>query len=214
MNNSIEFPNQDSKIFLKGPEGKLEALITLAEPGNVVAVICHPHPLFGGTMNNKVIYSIARALKDLGIITIRFNFRGVEKSEGAYAEGIGESEDLVAILDWLTSLKPDNKIWLAGFSFGAYVATRVANHANVDQLITVAPAVESFNFKALSHPACPWLVIQGDQDEIVNPQLVYDWVKQLNPQPELTIIPEAGHFFHGKLVELKTALKHGLQHRL
>lgn len=207
--NHIEFPNQDSKIFLEGPAGKIEALINLPKKtsGDGVVIICHPHPLFGGTMHNKVVYTMARAFQELGLPTVRFNFRGVEHSAGSYGEGIGETEDLLAVMDWLKLTKPSNWLCLAGFSFGSYVATRAAGIVpSVSQLVTVAPAVQSFNFSQITRPNCPWLVIQGEQDEIVPPEAVYSWAANLQPAPELIRIPDAGHFFHGKLIELRQVL--------
>lgn len=215
--NPTEFPSAESKIFLSGPAGKIEALGTTPtkDARNILALICHPHPLFGGTMHNKVVYTLAKALKDLGVRTLRFNFRGVEKSEGSYAEGNGETEDLIAVLAWARHVRPQDALWLAGFSFGGYVATRVAStHPDVKQLITIAPGVESFDFTQFKTPHCPWLVIQGEKDEIVSPVAVYQMVEQQTPPPHLVRIPNAGHFFHGQLGELRQSLISNLQDRV
>ena len=208
-----EFKPGETKTFIQGPVGRLESLISIpTQLKNLVVVICHPHPLFGGTMHNKVVYTMARAFKELGLITVRFNFRGVGESEGSYAEGIGETEDLQAILHWLKQARPLDEIWLAGFSFGAYVASRGASlDPGVKQLVSVAPPVQSFDFSGLAMPQCPWLVIQGEQDEIVAPEAVYNWLEKLDPPPQLIKIKEAGHFFHGKLIDLKQAIKTALQ---
>lgn len=211
--NFSEFPSGEAKILLSGPAGQIETLTS--EPTkdikNTVGVICHPHSLFGGTMHNKVVYTIARALKDLGLRTVRFNFRGVGDSAGSYGAGVGEAEDLLAILNWVQQVRPEDKICLAGFSFGAYVSARVASEISVAQLISVGPAVESFDFTKIKMPTCPWLVIQGEKDEIVSPQAVYAWQARTTPQPELIRIAGAGHFFHGQLVELRQVIVTALQ---
>ncbi len=208
INNPEQFPMGETKVILSGPAGKLETLTSEPHGGikNIVAIVCHPHPLFGGTMHNKVVYTIARAFKEMKLRTVRFNFRGVGESDGSYAEGIGETDDLLSVLNWVKHCRPQDEIWLAGFSFGCYVAVRGAQVATIRQLLTVAPAVESFDFKSLPRPACPWLVIQGGQDEIVSSQAVYAWCATLQPPPKLIRIEEAGHFFHGKLLELRHAI--------
>jgi len=206
--NNLEFSAGEAKIFIAGPAGKIETLTaTPTETSkNIVAIVCHPHPLFGGTMHNKVAYTLARAFKDLGLRTVRFNFRGVGHSEGSYGEGSAETEDLQAIMRWVQQTRPQDAIWLAGFSFGSYVATRAAAVSEVSQLVTVAPPVESFDFTELATPSCPWLVVQGEEDEIVAPQAVYRWHATVQPTPRLIRIPKAGHFFHGQLIELREVL--------
>lgn len=206
MTNAItSFPEGELKIFLDGPVGKLEAL-TNAGTQPITAVICHPHPQFGGTMHNKVVYTMARAFKEMGISTVRFNYRGVEKSEGSYAEALGETDDLFAVLDWVKKVKPNDKIWLAGFSFGTYVVARAAQTFPAQQLVMIAPAVTSFDFYALTRADIPLLVIQGEQDEVIAADAVFAWVESLVPPPELIKIADTGHFFHGKLVELRQLL--------
>ncbi len=203
-----QFPEKETKIFLPGPAGRLETLTVepQSDPKNIVAIVCHPHPLFGGTFNNKVVYTIARAFKDQGLRTVRFNFRGVGESAGNYGEGVGETEDLLAVIKWVQKVRPQDAIWLAGFSFGSYVVTRAAGSQPVQQLVTVAPAVESFDFKSLPRPACPWLVVVAEQDEIVAPQAIFSWHTTVYPVSKLVCIPGANHFFHGKLIELRQVL--------
>ena len=205
---STTFPSLitgENKLFINGPAGQLEVLTY--KPENIdqstIAVICHPHPLFGGTMHNKVVYTVARAFKDMGIPTMRFNFRGVGLSTGSYDAGIGETEDLIAILTWLKHVYPDHRIWLAGFSFGSYVAARAAKQWCIEQLILIGPPVQNFNFKELLPFDCPWLVIQGDADEVVLPEAVFSWLDSLAKPPLLIRMQGASHFFHGRLIELR-----------
>lgn len=204
----LSFPLEETTFLLPGPAGDLEVLATpVAEnPKNNVAIICHPHPLFGGTMTNKVVSTIARALKDLNIPTVRFNFRGVGKSAGSFAEGVGELEDLKAVIAWVKKVCPDKEVWLAGFSFGGFIAAKAATEIPVAQLVTVSPQasrfVEEKNFPEI---LVSWLMVQGEQDDVVSPQELYDWIATLKHKPVLIKIA-AGHFYHGKLLELREKL--------
>lgn len=203
------FPCGRGALRIPGPVGELEAISSCPEPRAAVAgtaVICHPHPLHGGTMHNKVVHTLARALDGLGLRTLRFNFRGVGASAGAYDEGVGETEDLLAVLEWVRTRRPADEVWLAGFSFGTYVVARAATRFPATRLITVAPAVRLFDFSALEMPRAPWLVIQGDQDEITPPEAVRRWVAHSSPEPELVMLPGVGHFFHQRLHELRTVV--------
>ncbi len=205
------FPCAEDVIQIPGPSGPLEALISCpdTEPVAAVAVICHPHPLHGGTMQNKVVHYLARTLSELGLRTVRFNFRGVGASAGAYGHGRGEQRDLRAVLQWVRARAVDDELWLAGFSFGSYVALREAAAGDVQRLITVAPPVESFDFAALEVPACPWLLLQGEADEVVSAQAVLRWARGVVPKPEIVALPDVDHFFHRRLHRLRDAL---LQH--
>jgi hypothetical protein len=170
------------------------------------AVILHPHPLHGGTMQNKVVHTLARAFAELGVASVRFNFRGVGASAGRFAHGEGETEDALAVIAWVRKQRPDAPVWLAGFSFGAYVALRAAASAQVDGLITVAPAVHLYDFSTLVLPQCPWLLIQGEADEVVPVEAVRAWLSGIVPRPQTLFLPGVGHFFHGHLTEIKSAL--------
>lgn len=154
-------------------------------------------------MHNKVAYILARAFNELGGISLRFNFRGVGASDGEYADGVGETADALAAIDWLTARHPGLPLWLAGFSFGAYVALRAQSQRPVKLLVTVAPAVERFDTSGVVLPTMPWLLVQGDADEVVAPQAVLDWVAGLAKPPQLAVLKGAGHFFHGRLNELR-----------
>ena len=157
------------KLFLEGPVGKLEAMLDAPrepEPHGAV-VVCHPHPQHGGTMHNKVVTIMERSMRELGMRTIRFNFRGAGESEGEHDEGYGETDDLFAVTEWVRHTRPNDDLWLGGFSFGSYISVRAAQNLKLGQLITIAPPVDRYPFSQLQHPDCPWLVIQGDEDEVV-----------------------------------------------
>ena len=204
------FPAASAKFSLPGPVGALEAASDLPQADRAragTAVICHPNPVQGGTMTNKVVTTLERALRELGLATVRFNFRGVGASAGEFDDGRGETDDAIAVARWVQAVRPHDQLWMAGFSFGSYVAARVAGLLPVRRLITVAPAVTKWNFHALPVPPCPWLVIQGEADEVVVPNEVYDFVAATTPQPELVRFPDTGHFFHGRLIELRDTVQ-------
>ena len=212
-----QFPDARGHICIRGPAGRLECAVDVPKAGAqlpAVAVLCHPHPLHGGTMHNKVVTIMERALRELGLYTIRFNYRGVGDSEGSYDDGYGESDDLMAVVDWVRRVCPDHDLWLGGFSFGAYITLRVAQNLAIKQLISIAPAVERYEFANVEHPQCPWLIIQGDEDELVSVDAVQEWVAQLDPQPELIVMPEADHLFHRRLMDLRGLIKNGVRQQL
>jgi uncharacterized protein len=201
------------RVTLQGPAGDIEARIETPEKveqrGDAVAafgVVCHPHPLFGGTLDNKVVYTLARSFHDLGMPTIRFNFRGVSKSAGSFADGIGETEDALAVIDAGRKRWPGAALCLAGFSFGGAVAIRAAAQANPEALVTVAPAIRRVPLEDIPAPTCPWLIVQGDLDDLVSHVDVIEWASRLPRQPEIALLPGVEHFFHGKLNELRDAV--------
>ena len=194
-------------LVIQGQAGALQTILEDVESdANSYAVICHPHPLFGGTMENKVITTAARALRECGIPTLRFNFRGVGASAGVFDRGIGETADADAIASWGAQRWPGRSLVIAGFSFGAYVALRLAQQRVPRHLITIAPATQFFDETAFTAPRCPWLVVQGDADDVVDPAAVIEWVKGLDHKPRLVVLPGVGHFFHGRLNELREAI--------
>ena len=195
------------RLFIEGQAGALEAVVEeTAVPGSSYAIVCHPHPLFGGTMDNKVVTTVARALHETGTPTVRFNFRGVGASAGEYDQGVGETADADAVASWGALRWPGRDLVIAGFSFGAYVALRLALQRVPRHLITIAPALELFAAFGMAVPQCPWLVVQGDADEVVDPKAVINWVNGLAPKPRLVVLPGVGHLFHGRLPELRDAV--------
>lgn len=216
--NQPAFPTQDTALPLTGPAGSLEAMVEFPDaetaPQPVITIVCHPLPTEGGSMNNKVVTMTARALRELGVTTVRFNFRGTGESAGAFDEGTGELADLQAVAAWLRAERPDTLLWLAGFSFGAYVSIRAAAGLEPAALISLAPPAGRWNFDCAT-PQMPWLVVQGEEDEIVDPNAVYHWLGELNP-PQLTLVkmPGCSHFFHGKLVDLRGVVKNTAKHWL
>lgn len=205
------------QVEIPGPAGRLEAILGQpADPNTVqrIAVICHPHPQHGGTMNNKVVHYLAKSFGEAGFATIRFNFRGVGESEGSYDFGQGETDDALAAISWMKKRFPAADLWLGGFSFGSYTALRASTEANdLAGLITVAPAVNLFDFRQLALPQCPWLIVQGEQDEVVPCADVMGWANTLPSRPAIIRMKDAGHFFHGRMNDLKATLLHFiLQH--
>jgi len=194
-------------VRIEGPAGTIEALATAVDrPAVLHAVICHPHPLYGGTMENKVVTTLARALQECAFPTVRFNFRGVGASGGSYDEGRGETDDAAAVADWAAARWPSSGLIVAGFSFGAYVALRLSAQRQSERLITVAPPVQRFDFSGLPVPDCPWLIVQGEADELVDARSVEAWAEASIPRPSLVMLPGVGHFFHGHLNALRDAV--------
>jgi len=195
------------RLSIEGPAGALEAVVEdtgMMSPS--YAIVCHPHPLMGGTMDNKVVTTVARSLRETGIPTVRFNFRGVGASGGTFDQGIGETEDADAVAAFGARRWPGRSLVIGGFSFGGYIALRLAQKRTPRHLITVAPAIGLFDVSGLAVPRCPWLIVQGDADDVVDPTRVADWVATLSPKPRLVVLPGVGHFFHGRLRELQDAV--------
>ncbi len=196
---------QSSAETIDGPAGRLELRIETPEPdaGEALAVVCHPHPLHQGTMDNKVVHTLARSCNRLGVPSVRFNFRGVGGSEGRYGEGDGELDDTLAVIDDACRRWPGRALWLLGFSFGGVIAARAAGMRRTARLVTVAPAVTrlALDFDAARMP--PWLLVQGGSDDVVPTADVVDWVRRHPDGPRLELIDAAGHFFHGHLTALR-----------
>jgi hypothetical protein len=190
---------------IPGPAGLLEALLEMprSEPPLALALVCHPHPLHGGTMSNKVVTTLARAFVDLGAATLRFNFRGVEESDGVFDSGRGEVEDAVASADWLRRRWPGTPLILGGFSFGAMIALRASARLSPLGLVTVALPVQRLDPAEPVAADLPWLLIHGAEDDVVALDDVVEWLNRIDSGPELSVVDGAEHFFHGKLAELK-----------
>jgi len=211
------FPSSRREFFIRGPAGKLECVTDVPDPAGVrpaTMVICHPHPQHGGTMHNKVVTILERSMRELGLRTVRFNFRGAGESEGEHDEGYGETDDLFAVIEWVRNSRSDDELWLGGFSFGSFICLRAAQNLKLGQLITIAPPVVRFEFSQLQYPDCPWLVIQGDEDDVVNFDDVASWIDKFNPPPEFLVMEQTGHFFHRRLMDLRGLLKNGVRPNL
>jgi uncharacterized protein len=205
------------RLMLPGPAGVLEAATALPAPADArrgTAIICHPHSEHGGTMHNKVVTIVERSLRESGLATVTFNFRGVGASAGSFDDGRGETDDLLAVAAWVQKVRAGDALWLAGFSFGSYVASRAAPQLPVRQLISIAPPVSRWDFGKLFAPGCPWLIIQGEADEVVDPDAVYAFVAAQQPAPTLVRLPDTGHFFHRRLMDLRGVIKNAVRANL
>lgn len=206
-------PSRLVALELPGPAGPLEALLQECDDGppRSVALVCHPHPLHGGTLHNKVVHRVAGVLHARGATTLRFNFRGVGGSAGGFDHGEGELEDARAALGWLMARGPGLPVVAAGFSFGAWVAARLAAAAPaVGALVLVGPPVAVADFSVLRALATPKLVIQGDRDEVCPPADLEAELPAWSPPCALRMVEGAGHFFDRQLAGLAAALEDGL----
>lgn len=195
-------------LSIAGVVGQLEIRLTevdssdLAKPAGLV-VISHPHPEFGGTMDNKVVTTIERSFQGLGYSTLAYNFRGVGDSEGEYDGGVGEQGDLACVVNWARKQLMFSELVLGGFSFGAYVTLSAQPSLKADRLFIVAPPVGLYDFSGIEEVSVPWEVVIGLQDEVVEPREMLDWAVSRERQPTLYCRAESSHFFHGQLVWLK-----------
>ena len=210
------FPDASGALSLPGLAGPLEVAVDSPEADAstlpLLAVVCHPLTTEGGSLHNKVVTMAARSLRELGATTVRFNFRGAGGSGGAFDSGDGELDDLRTVVAWARAARPGHALWLGGFSFGAYVSVRAAAELQPALLLSIAPPAGRWEFESIPPPTMPWLVIQGEADEIVDPQAVYAWLEELNPpQLELVRMPGTSHFFHRKLMDLRGAIKQGVR---
>jgi len=204
----VSVQRHEKKMRLEGQAGGLEALYQKGEAGKPAVVICHPHPLYGGTMWNKVVYWMARSFEDMGWTVLRFNFRGVEQSEGSWDEGRGESDDVVSALDWLQGEHPDAPLYVAGFSFGTYAGLLAAHRdARVQGMVAVAPAVNLWSFDFMLDETRALTVISGTADEIVPFEQVQAWIDKMPRHVRFHSIQGAGHFFPAHMDEMMGVLK-------
>ena len=186
-------------LDIPAPHGILEGLLRLPDPGApppMAALVCHPHPQFGGTMHNKVVFRVAQALGELGMPVLRFNFRGVGRSTGSYGEGRGERDDVRAALDELAHHYPALPLCLAGFSFGSWVGLPIGcADPRVTQLIGVGVPVSLLSTDTLAGCVKPKLIVQGERDQYGPREALLPWYERLPDPKSLTIIPGADHFF-------------------
>ena len=199
---------RETEVFIDGPQGQLEALYLEVADATGIALICHPNPVQGGTMLNKVVSTLQRTVRDAGLITLRFNYRGVGKSAGSHDMGTGEVDDAQAAAAWLIARHPGLPLTLLGFSFGGFVAATLGGRLEaqgqaVARLFMIAPAVMRIASQDDLPKGGELVLIQPDTDEVVDPQLVYQWSERLQRPHELLKVAECGHFFHGKLTDLK-----------
>ena len=204
-------PNHDSKnLFLQGPAGKLEAVLWTPSKGvsaHFAALVCHPHPSFGGTLHNKVVYQAAKALDAQQGVVLRFNFRSAGLSEGTHDRGLGEQGDVAAALDFLASEFAGLPLVLAGFSFGCWVGLRVGcKDARVKRLIGIGAPVNNSDFSYLDSCAKPKLFVHGEKDEFGDVHKLRNFVATLPGEKELVVVGEVDHFFRGKVEELGQAI--------
>jgi alpha/beta superfamily hydrolase len=196
-------------LFIPAPHGQLEAILKDPRAGLVrgAALVLHPHPLFGGTMHNKVVFRAAAALNDAGLVALRINFRGVGQSTGEHDEGQGEREDVRAGLDYLAAKYPGKAITLCGFSFGARVGLEVgSSDERVLRLISIGTPVDKYDFSFLAQCRKPILFVQGDRDEYGDVERLRELAAKIHAPVQLTVIKGAGHFFDDHLEELKAAI--------
>ena len=191
---------------LQGPAGNLEGILHPVEGSRAYAVICHPHPLYGGTMDNKVVTTIASTLQKLGVNAVRFNYRGIGASEGAYGDISGEVSDAIAVSRWIQDQFDVDSMYFAGFSFGAFISAMAAKEMtqaiDVPHVLMVAPSVLHSPFEQALPLVAPATVIMGEEDEVVPFEEVSKWVEEL-AEVQFIPMPETSHFFHRKLLELR-----------
>ncbi|MBZ0215572.1 MAG: alpha/beta hydrolase [Fimbriimonadaceae bacterium] len=209
------------EVIFNGPAGRLEGRFQPGEKEtSPIAIILHPHPQFGGTMNNQIIYNLYYLFLKRGFTVLRFNFRGVGRSQGVFDSGLGELSDAAAALDWIQSFNPESRAcWIAGFSFGALISMQLLmRRPEVEGFISISPPANLYDFSFLAPCPSSGLIINGDKDAVVPPEAVQVLVDKLKTQKGITInhqlLPGANHFFEGKSDELMTRVGDYLDMRL
>ena len=201
------------EIIIPGPEGRLEARYQKGkDQRSPICLVLHPHPRQGGTMNNKIVYNIYHAFKNIGFATLRFNFRGVGKSQGSYDNGVGELTDAAAALDWLQNENPTaQNTWIAGFSFGSWLALQLLmRRPEIAGFVAVSPPANLYDFSFLAPCPASGLIIQGTDDKIVEAEQVSELADKLNKQKNLKIVYKkligADHFFKNELDDIQDVI--------
>ncbi len=210
-----------SEIIFAGPEGRLEGRYHHSEHKNApAALILHPHPVHGGTMNNKVTYNVYHSFVKQGFSVLRFNFRGVGRSQGSFDNGVGELSDAATAMDWLQLQNPDaSSFWIAGFSFGAWISMQLLmRRPEIEGFVAVSPPVNKYDFSFLAPCPAPGLIVQGDQDSIVTEESVAKLAEKLSKQRSMEVvyemIPGADHFFRETMDQLNQTIDDYLENRL
>ena len=203
--------------LIDGPAGRLQALLALppAEPVRGICVVSHPHPLYGGAMSNKVVWTLANAATKAGLAALRYNFRGVGQSEGLYDHAIGETDDALAAAAWLQVRFPGAPLLLAGFSFGAYVSIKAANRLQPRALVTIAPPFGRYidNSAPPPRPSCDWLAVHSVDDDTVAYAETVAVLESYTPPVRFERFETAGHFFHGQLGTLQAVVQPFIEQR-
>ena len=196
-------------LFIPAEHGRLEAILKESSGETKgVALVCHPHPLGGGTMHNKVVYRAAAGLQEAGLVTLRFNFRSVGLSTGTHDEGIGEKDDIRTALNYLTENYPNQEITFAGFSFGSRFGTEtILDDERVVRIISLGTPVEKYDYSFLKKCAKPILFVHGDQDEFGSVTKLKELYDSLECEKEIIVFENCGHFFDKHLNELKNAVR-------
>src|SRR5271156_4522437 len=201
------------EVIINGPEGRIEGRYQHSrEPNAPIALLLHPHPQHGGTMNNKIVYAMFRAFTKRGFSTLRFNFRGVGRSQGSFDRGEGELSDAASALDWLQTYNPNAAgCWIGGFSFGAWIGMQLLmRRPEIDSFISIAPPASLFDFTFLAPCPSSGLIVHGNQDEIVSVESVQKLVNKLSHQRDIKIdynlLKGANHFFNEQMEELEAAV--------
>jgi alpha/beta superfamily hydrolase len=188
----------EQRLSIAGPSGALELALNVPEQSaRGIALVAHPHPLQGGTMDNKVVQTLAKTFAGLGYVSVRFNFRGVAGSAGVFDDGAGETDDALAALAHARTAYGELPVVLAGFSFGTFIQTRVMARVPPERMVLIAPAIARFG--AVAVPA-DTIVIHGEQDDVVALADVFAWARP--QQLPVVVFPGCGHFFHGRLPQL------------
>jgi alpha/beta superfamily hydrolase len=201
------------EVIINGPEGRIEGRYQHSrEPNAPIALLLHPHPQHGGTMNNKIVYALFRAFTKRGFSTLRFNFRGVGRSQGTFSRGEGELSDAASALDWLQTYNQNAAgCWIGGFSFGAWIGMQLLmRRPEIDSFISVAPPASMYDFSFLAPCPSSGLIVHGDQDEIVSVESVQKLVNKLSHQRDIKItyqiLKGANHFFTDQMPQLEETI--------
>lgn len=205
------------EIIINGSEGRIEGRYHHSDQkGAPVVLVLHPHPLYGGTMNNKIVYRLYHSFVQNGFSALRFNFRGVGKSQGKYDEGVGELSDAATALDWLQQQNPDaSTCWIAGFSFGAWISLQLLmRRPEIEGFVAVSPPANLYDFSFLAPCPAAGLITQGDKDDVVHEDMVSKLASKLGGQVEYKVVAGADHYYRGTEDEMSSAVNDYVAKRL